>query len=88
MFSWAAAKLFVDGLKAAGQNPTRPAVIAALKNIHTFDDNGMVAQADVGNKKPPDCWMLFQVKDAKFQRMLPADKGYTCSPSGYFNASQ
>jgi ABC-type branched-subunit amino acid transport system substrate-binding protein len=84
MFSWAAAKLFVDGLKAAGQNPTRQGVITALKNIHSFDDNGMVAQADVGNKKPPMCWMLFQVKDGKFQRTLPADKGYTCDPSGYF----
>jgi len=45
MFSWASAKLFVDALKAAGQNPTRAGVIAALKSIHTFADNGMVAQA-------------------------------------------
>ncbi|HEY2303740.1 MAG TPA: ABC transporter substrate-binding protein, partial [Acidimicrobiales bacterium] len=86
MFSWAAAKLFVDALKAAGQNPTRAGVVAALKNIHNFDDNGMVAPADVGNKKPPSCWMLLQVENGAFKRVLPADKGYTCSPSGYYNA--
>ncbi len=86
MFSWAAAKLFVDALKAAGQNPTRTGVVTALKNIHNFDDNGMVAPADVGNKKPPSCWMLLQVENGAFKRVLPADKGYTCSPSGYYNA--
>jgi ABC-type branched-subunit amino acid transport system substrate-binding protein len=86
MFSWAAAKLFADALKAAGQNPTRAGVVAALKNIHDFDDNGMVAQADVGNKKPPGCWMLLQVENGGFKRVLPADKGYTCDPTGYFNA--
>jgi ABC-type branched-subunit amino acid transport system substrate-binding protein len=88
MFSWAAAALFVQALKAAGRNPTRAEVIAALKNIHNFDDNGMVAPADVGNKKPPQCWMLLQVENGQtptgFKRVLPADKGYVCSPSGYY----
>jgi ABC-type branched-subunit amino acid transport system substrate-binding protein len=86
MYSWAAAKLFVDALKAAGQNPTRAGVVAALKNIHDFDDNGMVAKADVGNKKPPGCWMLLKVDNGAFKRVLPADKGYTCDPTGYFDA--
>ncbi len=86
MFSWAAAAEFVDALKAAGQNPTRQSVVAQLKANHNFDDNGMVATADVGNKKPPSCWMLLKVQDGKFVRVLPADKGYTCSPTGYYNA--
>ena len=88
MYSWTAARLFVDALKTAGQNPTRAGVIAALKNIHSFDGNGMLAEADVGNKKPPACWMLLKVQDGKFVRVLPADKGFTCTPTGYYFASQ
>jgi ABC-type branched-subunit amino acid transport system substrate-binding protein len=86
MYSWASAALFVDALKAAGQNPTRAGLIAALKNIHSFDDNGMVAPADVGNKKPPACWMLLKVDNGKFVRALPKSKGYTCKPTGYYYA--
>jgi branched-chain amino acid transport system substrate-binding protein len=84
MFSWAAAAEFVIALKAAGQNPTRQDVVNQLKANHNFDDNGMVATADVGNKMPPSCWMLLQVENGKFNRVLPSDKGYTCSPSGYY----
>jgi branched-chain amino acid transport system substrate-binding protein len=86
MYSWASAALFVEALKAAGPNPTRASLIEALKNIHNFDNNGMVASADVGNKKPPGCWMLLQVNNGKFQRVLPKGKGYTCKPTGYYYA--
>jgi ABC-type branched-subunit amino acid transport system substrate-binding protein len=86
MYSWASAALFVDALKAAGQNPTRASLLTALKGIHSFDDNGMVAPADVGNKKPPACWMLLKVNNGKFQRVIPKGKGYTCKPTGYYLA--
>jgi branched-chain amino acid transport system substrate-binding protein len=86
MYSWASAALFVDALKAAGQNPTRASLITALKGIHNFDDNGFVAPADVGNKKPPACWMLLKVNNEKFQRVFPKGKGYACKPTGYYYA--
>jgi ABC-type branched-subunit amino acid transport system substrate-binding protein len=41
MYSWASAALFVQALKAAPQNPTRADLISALKNIHSFNDNGL-----------------------------------------------
>jgi ABC-type branched-subunit amino acid transport system substrate-binding protein len=88
MFSWASAEMFVDALKAAGQNPTRQGVITAVKGMHNFDASGLLAPADVGNKKPPACWMLLQVqKDGTFKRILPLGSGYTCSPTGYFHAT-
>jgi branched-chain amino acid transport system substrate-binding protein len=86
MYSWASAALFVDALKAAGQNPTRAGLIAALKNIHNFDDNGFVAPADVGNKKPPACYLILQVNNGKFHRVVPKGKGYICKPTGYYLA--
>jgi hypothetical protein len=46
----------------------------------------MVAPADVGNKKPPACWMLLKVQNGKFLRALPKGKGYTCKPTGYYYA--
>ncbi|HEY2301698.1 MAG TPA: ABC transporter substrate-binding protein [Acidimicrobiales bacterium] len=87
MFSWASAELFVDALKQAGQNPTRQGVLTAIKGMHNFDANGLLAAADVGNKKPPACWMLLQVQpDGTFKRILPTGSGYTCNPTGYFYA--
>jgi ABC-type branched-subunit amino acid transport system substrate-binding protein len=86
MYSWASGRLFVQALQAAGQNPTRAGLTAALKNIHNFDSNGFVAPADVGNKVPPACYMILKVQDGKFVRVTPADKGYLCSPTGYYHA--
>jgi ABC-type branched-subunit amino acid transport system substrate-binding protein len=86
MYSWASGRLFVQALQAAGSNPTRAGVITALKNIHNFDSNGFVAPADVGNKQPPGCYMILKVQDGKFVRVNPADKGYLCTPTGYYHA--
>ncbi len=83
-YSWASADLFVQALTAAGQNPTRQDVLTALGNIHQFDGNGMVATADPGAHKPPECWMLVTIKDQKFERTLPQGKGFACDYTGYF----
>jgi ABC-type branched-subunit amino acid transport system substrate-binding protein len=88
-YSWAAGRLFVEALQAAGPNPTRAGVLDALKNIHSFDANGMVAQTDAGNKKPPTCIAIVTINNGKFERTLPTDKGFQCDSSwGYFLAKQ
>ncbi len=86
-YSWASADLFVQALKAAGPNPTRQDVLDALANIHEFDADGMVAPADPGNHKPPECWMLVTIKDQKFERTLPEGSGFDCEYTGYFLTS-
>jgi hypothetical protein len=63
-------------------------VLTALKNIHNFDSNGFVAPADVGSKQPPGCYMILNVQDGKFLRVTPSDKGYLCSPTGYYFAKK
>jgi ABC-type branched-subunit amino acid transport system substrate-binding protein len=83
MYSWAGAALFVQALKAAGPNPTRAGLYDALKNIHNFDDNGMLPVTDVGAKKPPTCYLIAQRQGDKWVRVAPADKGFTCDPGGY-----
>jgi ABC-type branched-subunit amino acid transport system substrate-binding protein len=86
-YSWASARLFVQALEAAGQNPTRADLIKALDNIHDFDSNGMVAKADPGNHAPPECWMLVTLKDGKYERTLPSGSGFDCTNTGYFKVS-
>jgi hypothetical protein len=83
MYSWTDAALFVQALKAAGQNPTRASLLAALKNIHNFDDNGMLPPTDVGNKKPPTCYLVIQRRNSAWVRVSPTEKGFTCDPGGY-----
>jgi ABC-type branched-subunit amino acid transport system substrate-binding protein len=86
-YSWAAARLFVEALVEAGQNPTRADLIAALEGIHEFDGNGMVAPADPGAHEPPECWMLVTLQDGEFVRTLPEGSGFSCDYTGYFKVS-
>ena len=83
MFGWAEARLFVDALKTTGSNPTQPGLIAALKNIHHFNSNGLISPADHAGKVPPECWLIVTVKNGAYERVTP-DKGFTCQPGGYF----
>jgi hypothetical protein len=84
-----------DGsLDAAYQQNWHPKVIdtsgsranlqTALKRITSFDDNGMIAAADPSGKKPATCWMILTIKDGKYQRVQPTDKGFTCNPGDYY----
>jgi ABC-type branched-subunit amino acid transport system substrate-binding protein len=82
MYSWASAALYVQALKNAGPNLTRQSLLTALQNIHSFTDNGMVAQSDPGSGGPPTCWLIGEVTNGNFQRMTPSS-GFTCNPDGY-----
>jgi ABC-type branched-subunit amino acid transport system substrate-binding protein len=84
MYSWASAALYVDALKAAGPNLTRASLLTALQGIHSFTDNGMVAQSDPGSGGPPTCWLIGEVKNNNFQRLTPSS-GFTCNPDGYLH---
>jgi hypothetical protein len=83
VFGWASAALFVEALEAAGDAPTQQGVLDALAGIHDFDANGLIAPVDIGAKAPPECWILVQVKDGRWQRVTP-QSGYQCDPGGYF----
>jgi ABC-type branched-subunit amino acid transport system substrate-binding protein len=88
VFAWASARLFVQALQAAGPNPTRSSVMAALRNIHSFDSNGLLATSDPASKVPPTCWVLIKVTDTSstrsYSRFDSPSKGFRCSPDGYF----
>ena len=87
VFAWASARLFVQALQAAGVNPTRASVLAALQKVHAFDSNGLLATADPAGKKAPTCWVLIKTSNNQYQRVQPPSppSGFTCNPDGEFS---
>ena len=84
VYSWAAARMMVQALQQAGGKPTRAAIMSALKTVHRFDANGLLAPADPAGKVPPTCWILVRVKNGKFVRDPATPSGFRCEPGGYF----
>ena len=78
-YSWASGKLLVDALKAVGAKPTRKALLAQLKTVHSFDDNGLLAPADPGSKVGATCWLQIKVQGGKFVRVDEPANGYRCT---------
>jgi ABC-type branched-subunit amino acid transport system substrate-binding protein len=78
VYGWASARLFVQALQAAGPKATRPSLIAALKNIHQFDSNGIYPPADPAGKQPPGCYLILQVQGGKFTRVEDPPQGFRC----------
>lgn len=83
MYAWAEAALFVQAVKAAGPDLTQAKVIAALKSVHNFDDNGMVGPADPADKVATHCYVLWQVQNGQFARVDTPAGGYRCDGQFY-----
>ena len=71
VYGWASARLFTQALQAAGVNPTRASVLAALQKVHSFDSNGLLATGDPASKKAPTCWLLVKANNNQYQRCSP-----------------
>ncbi|HWW54400.1 MAG TPA: ABC transporter substrate-binding protein, partial [Acidimicrobiales bacterium] len=82
--SWANSALFVEALKAAGPNLTRKGVLAALAQIHNFNDNGMMAPMDVASKQPSNCYLLLQLHGGKYTKVEDPPTGFRCD-APYFH---
>ena len=88
LYGWTAAQLFAEALKAAGQNPTRASLAAALNNVTNFSGNNLIAPGNPAKNIPPSCWLLAQLNNGKIQRISPSPtSGYVCSPGGNHPAS-
>jgi len=82
-YSWADAALFVHALTQAGPHLTQKAVDAALAATHQFTDNGMMAPADVGAKKPSNCYLMLQIHNGKFVKVSDPASGFLCNAPYY-----
>ncbi len=78
LYSWAAAKLFVETLKEIGPNVTRKAVLDHLGTVTDWTGGDLIPPQDIANGVPSICTIIIEVKNQKFVRKHPA-QGYDCS---------
>lgn len=78
MNAWAAAQLYFTALKSVGPKADSELVSAAVGKVTDFDADGAIATASPGNRTPATCWIVAEIKGGKYQRIEPADKGFSC----------
>jgi ABC-type branched-subunit amino acid transport system substrate-binding protein len=85
LYGWINGELFAQALKAAGPNPTRASLDAALNKITSFDANGLISVQNPAKKIPGQCWIAAKYENGKWERISPDPKsGYICSPGGLY----
>jgi hypothetical protein len=80
VYAWSAMIAFRDAVnaqvKAGGVNSvTRKTIFEQLNRIHAFDAGGMFGTIDLAGRKTTPCYVLVQVKNGEFQRVLPTKPG-------------
>lgn len=78
MYSWAAAKLFVQAMKDIGPEPTRAKLLEYLKGVSDYDANGLIPPQDVGTQEAAGCIVMLDIDGGQFKRVAPS-QGYRCS---------
>jgi hypothetical protein len=82
MQAWLAGEILVravnDAIAAHGNDPnavTRANILAAVRNLHDFDANGLMAKTDVAARSRSACLVGMQVQGGKFVRVDPQQPG-------------
>ncbi len=78
--SWLGADLMIKGLELAGKNPTRAGVITALRNLKSYNGNGLLPESinysnDFGHDLAKSCgWYMIAEKNG----FVPSSSQPTC----------
>ncbi|MGH2783984.1 MAG: ABC transporter substrate-binding protein [Actinomycetota bacterium] len=83
-YAWSAGQLFAKVHKDVGAKITRKAFLAGLKNVHSWNGNGLHAAHDIGNKIMSPCFLYVEVKGGKFVRKDPPS-GFMCNKGPVIN---
>jgi len=87
LFGWAAAALFVQGLRQAGNPPTRAGLEVALDKVTSFNAGGLLVTGDPAQNVPGQCVLLAQIQNGQIIRVAPTPQnGFICSPGGLLPA--
>jgi ABC-type branched-subunit amino acid transport system substrate-binding protein len=88
LYGWISGELFAQALQAAGANPTRASLDAALDKITSFNASGLISPQNPAQKIPGQCWLVAQYENGTWKRIPPDPKsGFICSPHGFFPTS-
>ncbi len=66
VFSWSAARLFVEKAIALGGGLDRASLINAVKSTGKWTANDLHSPQNVGTKQTGDCWRFIQLNDGKW----------------------
>ncbi|NHC24981.1 ABC transporter substrate-binding protein, partial [Nocardioides sp. IC4_145] len=77
LFSWSAARLFVQEAVRLGGRLTRDSLVAALRQVEGWTGNDAHAPQNVGSERTSECWRFIKVAGG---RWVPAgSRDYTCT---------
>jgi ABC-type branched-subunit amino acid transport system substrate-binding protein len=62
LFAWSATRLFVQQAVALGGELTRASLVARMRQVHDWTDNGLHAPQDVGGKTNSNCWRFLRLQ--------------------------
>lgn len=77
VFSWSAARLFVEQATKLGGTLSRPTLISALSKVDNWTANGMTAPQHVGSKRTGDCWRFIQLSGGSWKPV--GSTKYSCN---------
>jgi branched-chain amino acid transport system substrate-binding protein len=84
LYGWASAQLLVQALKSAGSTPTSSSVLAALKQVTSFNASGLLAPGNPAGKQPTSCYLLARYVNGVVVRQPPSPKsGFICGAPYY-----
>ena len=85
LYAWSAGRLFVKAITDMGPKLTRKGLLAQLKTIHSWNDFGLHAAHDIGNKRESPCFLYMKVQGGVFKRYYPKS-GWDCTSGGLIAA--
>ncbi len=84
LYGWISGMLFAQGLKSAGADPTPAKLLQSLKQVRSFDADGLIATTDPGGRQPASCWLLARIVNGIFVRISPSpNAGFICNAPYY-----
>jgi ABC-type branched-subunit amino acid transport system substrate-binding protein len=84
LYGWISGMLFAAGMEHAKSDLSPGGLLAALKQVHSFNANGLIATSDPGGRGPPTCWLLARIVNGVFVRVPPSPHaGFICN-AGYY----
>jgi hypothetical protein len=79
MFAWADGRMLQQAFEHAGKVGNRKSTLKALKKLHNWDDNGLIAPTNPGSKTTGNkCYILWQLQNGKFSRISDPKAGFRC----------
>ena len=76
MFAWGSMALFTTLSLELGGRLSRSTLLAAIRNVHDYTDNGLFVPQDVGGKTSPACQSVIQLTNGAWTRRSPYP--YSC----------